>query len=638
MTMPYTVMVARQDVQSHVQRIVSDVFQSANDVLNGWNEHSEISRLNACKPGKAMPISNQLSALFTVVDDMHTLSDGRFDPTTGVLTALFENCITDRQRPPLPGELAPYRFAVGWTRRLERNDRDHSVARGNAHTIVDLDGLSKGFVIDRIVQALHDGGYEDCYVDWAGDIRACGRHPSGRPWRAAVVRPPPLKRLFQHWKNANMKDMLSESDIGYVADVSDSAIATSGDYFAMQKYGYHHIAVPSELTVMKANGKSVGSVCIVAKTCVTADAMATAAMTFGNLEETVAFVDGLLKAERVIGYCVMGRANDGDDATVPVTVGGAMFEALSLGQAAAQDARDTTVSSSDGDTILANTLQQYGSVEFQQRQIEVNSIVACSMQPYQILTFVVPLAFVKGASLNDEEEHNKLSCRIYTSAPNSATRKQGAVAVNLSFVHIFEHGHTAIVAARVDSIDLGSVQTSEIVFKDTVLATMRFELKVARSKFGFQPLVQQTKTMLRQIASMVWLVSTTSADGSRLALTGTSVVVPDAAKTMVYLNITHSSAFFAAFGGVDSELRLYALSSEQHAVAARHVNESMLNQHAVHSLDDKSMLAMDACVDFVENVQDHILVAARITRLDLPASAPAKPLVWYNAAFYNYAQ
>lgn len=59
------------------------------------------------------------------------------------------------------------------------------MARHNANTIVDLDGVAKGFVVDMLVDALLCRG-KDFYVDWAGDIRAEGSHPSGRPWRSAV--------------------------------------------------------------------------------------------------------------------------------------------------------------------------------------------------------------------------------------------------------------------------------------------------------------------------------------------------------------------------------------------------------------------------------------------------------------------
>ena len=52
------------------------------------------------------------------------------------------------------------------------------------------------------------------------------------------------------------------------------AVATSGDYFQIQKFGYHHIVHPGLKKPMRANEDGVSSVTVVCKTCAEADAYA----------------------------------------------------------------------------------------------------------------------------------------------------------------------------------------------------------------------------------------------------------------------------------------------------------------------------------------------------------------------------
>ena len=53
---------------------------------------------------------------------------------------------------------------------------------------VTLNGIAQGYVTDRIAELLRMEGLESVLVD-LGEARASGRHPDGRPWRAALSDP-----------------------------------------------------------------------------------------------------------------------------------------------------------------------------------------------------------------------------------------------------------------------------------------------------------------------------------------------------------------------------------------------------------------------------------------------------------------
>ena len=52
-------------------------------------------------------------------------------------------------------------------------------------TAITLNGIAQGFITDRVADLLRNEGFEQAVVD-LGEWRALGRHPEGRPWRAAT--------------------------------------------------------------------------------------------------------------------------------------------------------------------------------------------------------------------------------------------------------------------------------------------------------------------------------------------------------------------------------------------------------------------------------------------------------------------
>ncbi|CDF32907.1 unnamed protein product [Chondrus crispus] len=606
MTMPYVVLVPTVADAPAVQRLADDVFAHAHTYLNAWNPASELTAVNSQKPAKPRPLSPHLAALFDVVDRAFDLTGGRFDPTTGVISRAYENCIADNARPPLPAETARYKHAIGWRKRISRTA--DTVTRGNANTIVDVDGIAKGFVIDLLVAALVNAGHPNCYVDWAGDIRAQGHHPDGRPWRSAVMAPPSLKRVFGHWKDGTMDELLRDDDVAFFADfafdranagkLDGAAIATSGDYFAVQRYGFHHIARADTLSVMKANQMSVASVCVAASTCAIADAVATASMTFDRLPQAVAFLQQLVDShpDTVYGYCAMDRA----EATWPSAPAKSLYSANIFSPALRSEPNSTSTSSGDEKGLSAaerqqavgdighHTVTNYYRCTFDGAEIELDNFRGCSMQPEQVVLFVTDDDFFKRASLVAEDPLNQVRVELLAPRPSTSSsssssslmldeRKTGVTA-DLSLKNISVVGGCAVVQAVVTAVSLGEAEFVQAIYRDTYLAKRAVALDVPRSKLPFYPLDKQTKTLLRQMPSAMWVVSTSAAHGEDLAMTATSVTVPAAARGMICFNVGHSSAFYAGLGGVGAGVRLFALSTRQKDIAERYVTRAALGK------------------------------------------------------------
>ncbi len=78
---------------------------------------------------------------------------------------------------------------------------------------LDLNGIAKGFGVDRLAETLSALGVHDALVGIDGEMRAMGHRPDGQPWTVGVEKPD-LHRRAPH----------------SVLALTDCTVATSGDY------------------------------------------------------------------------------------------------------------------------------------------------------------------------------------------------------------------------------------------------------------------------------------------------------------------------------------------------------------------------------------------------------------------------
>jgi thiamine biosynthesis lipoprotein len=119
-------------------------------IYSRHDPESEISRLNAWAAGEVgteTSISKELESILLLAVALNTETSGRFDPSIGPLVELWTEAAR-RGSAPNASELARARALVGL-------DGFVSTARGRVElrregTRLDLDGFSKGFVLDHL--------------------------------------------------------------------------------------------------------------------------------------------------------------------------------------------------------------------------------------------------------------------------------------------------------------------------------------------------------------------------------------------------------------------------------------------------------------------------------------------------------
>lgn len=217
-------------------------------VLSRYDSASPVSALNGRGFLSAPPEVSQLVARSLYYN---RLTDGAFDITVQPLVDLYKNSFANGAK---PGEAM-----VEAT--LQRVGAEYLRQDGGKISLlkegmgITLDGIAKGYIVDRASSLLASLGITHHLVNGGGDIRTSGSAGKGKPWTVAI------------------QDPAKQSHYPALVQMASGAIATSGNYevFYDREKVFHHI-------VDGRTGHSPeisASVTVKAGTVMDADAMAT---------------------------------------------------------------------------------------------------------------------------------------------------------------------------------------------------------------------------------------------------------------------------------------------------------------------------------------------------------------------------
>jgi thiamine biosynthesis lipoprotein len=250
---------------------------------------SPIARLN-----QVGYLANPPIELVVVLEKARVISEmtgGAFDITVKPLVDLYRQVHHDRSGLPDDNAVQQALTLVGYKELKISADQVELTQTGMAIT---LDGIAKGYVVDSGVGHLKKLGYRNVFVEAGGDLVAAGTKEAQTPWRVGVQPPRP-----------------ENSDFVMSFNISDQAVATSGDY--MQYYSqdlvHHHIIDPRT----GYSAPHIASSTVIAPTCIQADGFATALMVLEpgsgiELMNLVPEIEGLLISKKLeefrsVGFC-----------------------------------------------------------------------------------------------------------------------------------------------------------------------------------------------------------------------------------------------------------------------------------------------------------------------------------------------
>jgi thiamine biosynthesis lipoprotein len=261
--------------------------QAAVDEVDGqmstWKPDSDLMRLNAAPVGEWIAAPARLAEVLRLGLEIGRISGGALDIGMGDAVTAWgfgpEAAAPDGIRAAMKNPRRPAHEVLEF-------DGDH--VRKAEPVALDLNGIAKGYGVDRLAETLRDHGISDGLVGIDGEMRATGLRPDGDAWTIAVEAPDAERRTPHS-----------------ILALHDAAVATSGDYrhwVEVQGRRLSHTMDPRRGAPLIA---PPASVTVVARTCAEADAWATALMVLGSERGAV------LARQRRLDALFLLRDNDG---------------------------------------------------------------------------------------------------------------------------------------------------------------------------------------------------------------------------------------------------------------------------------------------------------------------------------------
>lgn len=236
---------------------------------------SDVSKLNAAN-GEETTVHSATYELLKAAQEYSVLTNGAFDITTAPLTDLWKTA----QQNGTPPDEAALKAACETAGSTALTFGDIGVVTLASGSAIDLGGIAKGAIADRLVTLIKAGGCTSALVDLGGNIVALGSKPNGEPFHIGIADPQNEEKL-----------------IATVA-VSDCAVVTSGSYqrgYEIAGKWYSHILDPK--TGLPVENDLV-SVTIIAPLAAEADVLSTACFVMGY-EKASAFLEAFDDIEAV---------------------------------------------------------------------------------------------------------------------------------------------------------------------------------------------------------------------------------------------------------------------------------------------------------------------------------------------------
>ena len=230
-------------------------------------------RLN--ESGRLTDAPPELTHVLAEALAMAQLTGGAFDPTVLPVLDAWADARAGGRAEPAAAAIDAARVLTNF--RSVGIDRDR-IELGRPGMRVTLDGIAKGFVVDRTLDRLVSDGAERVLVDAGGDMAAGGGGSHRDPWTVAV------------------EDPFGGGRPGGVVRLAGGCVATSGDYLHAftEDRRHHHIIDPRT----GCSPASASAVTVLADSAMQADALSTALMVLGPDE-------GVKLAEEVDGAEVL---------------------------------------------------------------------------------------------------------------------------------------------------------------------------------------------------------------------------------------------------------------------------------------------------------------------------------------------
>lgn len=209
-------------VAAHIGGLVAEEVWRLQDKYSRYQADAWLSQLNQAN-GQWHELDPETAGLLDFIDQVYQLSDGLFDPTSGILRKVWK--FDGHHSLPKPSEIEALLPFIGWPN-VERSSKKIRLPKGFE---LDFGGIVKEWAADKALAILLDANLHcPVLINLGGDLRVSGPRSHQQPWSVGV------------------RDPKSENSTVQVA-LSQGGLATSGDehrFIKHQGKRYGHLLNP----------------------------------------------------------------------------------------------------------------------------------------------------------------------------------------------------------------------------------------------------------------------------------------------------------------------------------------------------------------------------------------------------------
>lgn len=209
------------------ESVLDDAFSCCSqyeNMLSKTISGSEIYQINHAN-GKTVVVSNETADLIRSGIQYGNLSNGLFDITIGTASDLWD--FKGDGKVPDQNVLSEAISHVDY-HSIKISGNEVSLLDDKAE--IDLGGIAKGYIADRIKDLLIKQGIQSAVINLGGNVLTIGEKPDGSPFEIGIQKP-----------------FAAANEIATTVSVSDSSVVSSGSYernFTKNGILYHHILDP----------------------------------------------------------------------------------------------------------------------------------------------------------------------------------------------------------------------------------------------------------------------------------------------------------------------------------------------------------------------------------------------------------
>lgn len=229
-------------------------------LLSRTLEDSDIFRINHAD-GAPTEVSQETAELLSTALEYAKLTNGRVDPTIGIVSELWDFHESSAQFPPKDSDIQAALSHVNYKNVFVSGN---TVTLSDSQARLDLGFIAKGYIADKMKEYLLSEGVTSALINLGGNVLTIGTKPDGSPFTIGIQKP--------------------FADTGTPADtvsVRDTSVVSSGVYERFFEYEgklYHHIldtstGYPAETDLL--------AVSILSDFSTDGDALSTACMALG---------------------------------------------------------------------------------------------------------------------------------------------------------------------------------------------------------------------------------------------------------------------------------------------------------------------------------------------------------------------